>query len=50
MEHTWIPGPTICTSVITRHSLDELLERSLIPRLMALAQGRCHIVSMYVRV
>ena len=50
MGHTRIPSPTICTSIITRHRLDELLECSLVPRLMALAQGRCHVVSMYVRV
>ena len=46
LKHTWIPGLTVCTSVIARDSLDQLLERSLIPRLMALAQGGGHVVSM----
>lgn len=46
LKHTWIPGPTVCASVIARDSLDQLLKRSLIPRLMALAHVGGHVVSM----
>jgi hypothetical protein len=39
---TWIVGPTICTQIVPRDRLYELLKGSLIARLLALAQCSCH--------
>lgn len=41
-RRAWVPGTAVCTSVITRYGLDQLLKSPLVPRLMALAQCRGH--------
>ncbi len=34
---TWVAGLTICALIVARNRMDEILERSLIPRLLAFA-------------
>ena len=40
---TWVFALAIRASVVARHSPDQVLQSSLIPRLMALAQCRRHV-------
>ena len=44
---TWIPSPTICTSIIARDGLDQFLKGLLITRLVTLAQCGGHVVIIY---
>ena len=45
---TWIPSSAVCASIITWNGLDQVLEGSLITRLMTLAQCGGHVVITYV--
>ena len=40
---TWILRSTVGTSVVPWHRTDELLQRFLVARLIALAKCRCHV-------
>jgi hypothetical protein len=40
---TWVLRTTIGTRAVSRDRLDQLLQRPLIARLLALVQGRCHL-------
>jgi hypothetical protein len=39
---TWVPRATVGASAVARDRLDQVLERALIARLLALVQSRCH--------
>lgn len=43
---TWILRTTVGTRVVSRNRLDQFLERPLVARLLALVQGRCHLLRM----
>lgn len=40
MRLTWVPGLAIGTPIIAGHRGDQILQRPLVARLLALAQGR----------
>jgi hypothetical protein len=43
---TWILCATVGTRAVPWDGLDQLLQRPLVARLLALVQGRCHLVRM----
>jgi hypothetical protein len=47
---TWVLCTTVSACTIPRHRLDQLLQCSLIARLLALVQGGCHLVRSNARV
>ena len=46
--HTWIPGSTVCASIIAWDGFDQFLKGPLVARLVALAQCGGHIAIVYV--
>jgi hypothetical protein len=46
---TWIPCATVGACAVPRDRLDQLLQRPLVARLLALVQGRCHLVLVRTR-
>jgi hypothetical protein len=47
---TRVSCTTVGACAVSRHRLDQLLQCSLIARLLALVQGRCHVVRSKARV
>jgi hypothetical protein len=41
---TWTLRTAVGTRAVSRHGLDQLLQRSFIARLLALVQRRCHLL------
>lgn len=47
-KRTWIAGAAVGAPIVSRHSLDELLQSTLVASLLALAEGRGHGVGEVV--